>query len=321
MLNELIDSRKDPTEKFAHCPFCFIKMGTPDNHHHLSINIKTKVYHCYRCQTNGHFTNLKDVLGFSSEYDFNYSDLELLKKKLLREKSVRKPININDFSISPSMEKTPFLISYLEERGYNFNEFIQKYDIKAGKVFKENGVTIKKWKGRIIFPIKDNGNIYLAVGRSYLNFKPKYLNTEGTKSGLLFNIDNVNNTDKVILCEGIFSAIAAEKFTKVPAVASLGKGVLDSQLIKLRKKNVKKVILCLDSDVQFIEITDCLEKILDIGLQAEVILLPRKTSVDADDLKEKFIHFLNKSTPIKDKTSFYLLREKFDFYKNIEFKC
>jgi hypothetical protein len=90
---------------------------------------------------------------------------------------------------------------------------------------------------------------------------------------------------EVVVCEGIFSAIAAGR----DAVAALGKLVTDSQLRTMLQAGVRRVTLALDGDA-WKETLDTAERCLKIGLDARVVPLPRDK--DPDDLGREQFRFL-----------------------------
>lgn len=107
---------------------------------------------------------------------------------------------------------------------------------------------------------------------------------------------------EVIVCEGIFSAIAAGR----NAVATLGKLVTDSQLSTMYKAGVRRVILALDGDA-WKETLDTAERCLKIGLETRVVALP--FDKDPDDLgKEQFRWYVDNCSRSVDPLNLVKLR-------------
>jgi len=100
----------------------------------------------------------------------------------------------------------------------------------------------------VIFPFLEAGKPMFLVGRSYDGKDPKYLNsTDRRKDSYVYGIDGVQGT--AILCEGIISALAAERHTGIPGVSMLGYYATPTQLMKLRTR-VHTLYVCLDGGVQ-----------------------------------------------------------------------
>ncbi len=77
------------------------------------------------------------------------------------------------------------------------------------------------------------------------------------------------NTGQIVVCEGIFSAIAAGR----DAVATLGKLVTQNQLNVMWDAGVRDVTLALDGDA-WKESLDTAERMIKIGMQVKVLPLP-----------------------------------------------
>jgi DNA primase len=311
---KFIDTGRSPSEKRVCCPMCKINIGKVDKNFHLSINLKSKLYFCYRCGAKGQYKTLEDLLGFNTEYDdSSLNSLEAIKTRLSGKpvETIQEEIKMENFTTIPNRIEHPFFVSYLESRGHFFNELREKYDIRAGKEYVKNSRLNKIWVGRIVFPIKRDNKVVFAVGRSYLGREPKYLNTEGSKSRVLFNMENLGNT--IILCEGIFSAITAEKLTGIKAVAPLGKTVANEQLAYLRRW-VDNLIVSLDGDVTFKVLNNVVMEALDLGFRVNVVILPNdKLRKDPDDLKEEYLDYFKNMVEVKEKYNLWKLKE---LYKN-----
>ena len=103
----------------------------------------------------------------------------------------------------------------------------------------------------------------------------------------------------VILCEGVFDAMAIKK----NAVPLLGKTVQDT-LLKNLINNTKEVIVCLDADAQD-TIYKVTEKLLRNGVKVSRVNL---TKGDPSDLGFKVMNFaLTKAIPVNE---YDLIRQK-----------
>lgn len=167
----------------------------------------------------------------------------------------------------PEFWKRSFNNTCLRDRGLVYDDY-EYFPVgtTCGFNFKFNDYTI--------FPIVDNGIVVGYVSRhiwskqeidSY-NVKAKrkgeymimrYRNsTENDFVKLLYNYDAVieDETDTVIICEGIFDVIALTRKlelydnNQIAAVATFGKKISLIQIYKLQSKGVKTIVIAYDGD-------------------------------------------------------------------------
>jgi len=299
------------------CPWCIEKVGKVDVSYKLNLNMRTGVFHCFRCNASGRI-DLKGAFLLSDNKYKNDNDLysKLRDRVSIIDNNTNiidnvKDININLEKISYKLDKkeTPFALKYIKERGITDKE-IKKFNIRVGKSYIENDKTISKWRGRILFPFEEDNKITYVIGRSYTGKEPKYLNSNTPKFGVVYNIDSVNGT--CILTEGLISAIAAERYTNIPAVSLLGKTAVNKvikykdikinfslQLEKIRNK-ADTIYISLDGDVDIKREKSSLniiKKSLELGFKVYLVELP--IGKDPDDLKENYLYYFNKSKRIK----------------------
>lgn len=285
------------------CPFCITRGHSPDKGYRLGFNIKKKIYHCYRCGKKGPLKDLKELelLNFYTPDD----GYEEIKKKLNEKNNILElsDYNLDIMSYPISMEETPIAYNYMiNKRGYSPEELI-RYNVRVGKRFIEKGEQVNKWAGRVIFPYFYEEQCIYLVGRSYTDKEPKYLNTPEPKTLVVYGLDDIKGKI-VILCEGIISAHAAQRYTGISAVAMLGKSPLDSQLNRLRHK-CKIVYQCWDGDVSSEERLHNARKMISMGFEVWDIDMPTYETVDGktvghdpDSLKEEFVHYFNQAKRI-----------------------
>ena len=118
--------------------------------------------------------------------------------------------------------------------------------------------------------LRRDGRISFYVGRDYIGDKPaKYMNPPkelGAASEDVWNLDMIES-DSVIICEGVFTAIAASPF-KLNAVATYGKSIskvssndsgtiVTSQGEKLLNKKFKNYYIAYDADAHKEAIQSC----------------------------------------------------------------
>jgi len=299
-------ARAKDGEVYMNCVFCNERKGSPDTKHKMGVNLITKIYHCHRCGAKPSVTGkMEDLKQFTSLFEAadEDRDVDKLKDKIKnlfgsKTKNMSPRLNLDKFSWKISKKKTPFAYKYITDRGFT-DEEIERYDIRSGHDYRDYSEKYQKeinigcWSGRVIFPFYEDGIPIYAVGRSYSGKEPRYINTLGNKSSVVYGIDRVK--DVAIICEGIISAIAAERTTGVPAVSFLGKTASTFQLEKLRMK-CHQVFLSLDGDVSDRETRLFAKELLRLGFHVQHISLP--DSKDPDDLKEDYSEYFSKSKKI-----------------------
>lgn len=102
-----------------------------------------------------------------------------------------------------------------------------------------------RYKGRIIIPVYNNGDLVYFQGRSISSvITPKYLNPVVDKSGVIMNIDKFDRSKNIIVTEGIIDAWMVEGNQ---GTTILGASFDDEVILKLLKSTDEDVILCFDN--------------------------------------------------------------------------
>jgi DNA primase len=113
-----------------------------------------------------------------------------------------------------------------------------------------------KFRGRLIFPIRDEKGALVAFGGRLLgDGHPKYINSGDTplyrKSRVLYGMnrarDTLNKERRAVLCEGYLDVIACHRAGVTSALASLGTSLAEDHA-KLLKKWCDEVVVLYDSD-------------------------------------------------------------------------
>lgn len=278
------ETRKDIIYR---CPFCEGATGSG----HLYINYDKNVYHCYKCDIGGRdIKTLLTRMGYSFSENIPNSILSRQRdnttSKLMSVigdlKKSKEPEEKKDFSQDLSICTEYFLLhtqplsprslQYLYERGVTQEE-IDVYGLREGINRRGQELTIRgkvfsgnDYSDRVLVPSLIRGDtlqVSYFVGRDITGTKAqKYLNPPSEiaySSEDIWNLDlarKVSNT--VIICEGVFTAIAAGR-GKYNAVATYGKslseisnsmGAVKSQADKLIEAGFKTYIVAYDADAQ-----------------------------------------------------------------------
>lgn len=222
-------------ELMYHCPFC--------NHHKkkLQVNVKSQQWHCWVCDAKGKF-------------------IYTLVKKLNVSKSVIQELNqIYNNTKFFSNKKDDIIVKLPEEFKSLSGEEGSLFFLHAKKYLLTRGITeediIKynigycsegEYKNRVIIPSYDNNRILnYFVARSFYNSPLKYKNPPAPKNTVLFDL-YINWNIPVILCEGVFDAIAIKK----NAIPLLGKVPSKKLIMKIMESGVTDIYIALDKDAK-----------------------------------------------------------------------
>jgi len=264
--NILGKSHKRARDNYAfHCPFC--------NHRKpkLEINMATNeegknFWECWVCQTRGQ--SIRSLLRqLKTPKDIAASILKYLPKGTFTEYKglsiVELPKEVQPlYSASSTSVVANIVKKYLYDRGLTDNDFI-KYSIGY--------CTTGDYGGRVIIPSYNGSNqLNFFVARTYDGNYYKYKNPEASKDIIFF--ENLINWDQpIILCEGVFDAMAIKR----NAIPILGKSISTSLYKKIITGKVKDIYIALDTDAKD-RALEVGEKFLNQGKRVFLIDLPDK---------------------------------------------
>jgi hypothetical protein len=157
---------------------------------------------------------------------------------------------------------------YLKNRGINESD-VRKYNIGYCKE--------GRYRNRVIVPSYDkNGQVNYFIARSFEK-EPyqKYDAPSVNKTEIIGLEYHINWTVPVILCEGIFDAIAIKR----NAVPLFGKSITKALMLKLVESQVKTVYLALDKDALKEALTYS-EQLINLGKEVYLIELDGKDPSD-----------------------------------------
>ena len=225
-------------ESAFYCPFC--------NHHKkkLQINTETQKWHCWVCNTGGHKIGIllrkinapksliKEVLQLVDEYVSYEKD----KEETIYEVSLPKEFKPLWIKSEDPIYKNA--IHYLKQRGIGGIDIV-RYSIG----YCPSG----SYANRIIIPSYDSdGKLNYFMARDmFPNSKFKYKNPPMSKDTVGFELF-INWNEPIVLCEGIFDAIAVRN----NAIPLFGKFPSKTLVTRLIEKKVKKVYVALDEDAK-----------------------------------------------------------------------
>lgn len=146
---------------------------------------------------------------------------------------------IVDFKLGFAPPQWDRLYRDFRERGYR-----EKDLIKSGLCLTKNGKTYDRFRGRCMFPIRDDkGRVVAFGGRIIEEGEPKYLNSPESpifhKGDLLFAMERarkeIRKTKQAVLVEGYMDVVGVHNLGVTNVVASLGTAFTQRQAQLLRR--------------------------------------------------------------------------------------
>ena len=233
-------------------------------------NKKPFMVHCFKCgATTRSLDQLLDLINRSDlkvEDKASFAPLEIPTFYQINEAEIDDELTVVEM---PDGWKRCYRNKYLKDRGFEADDY------EYFPVGTTRGLNFK-FDDYVVFPIIDNGDTVGYVSRhtwskdeidSYnekARWAGKYEKRRYNNSidndfvKLLYNYDSVieDETDTVILCEGIFDVIALTRKLdlydnpRIVAVATFGKKISQAQIYKLQCKGVRTIVIGYDSDAR-----------------------------------------------------------------------
>ena len=272
-------------ESAYHCPFC--------NHHKkkLQVNFETQKWHCWVCNQGGHKIGIllrkinapkqiiSEVLKILGDY-----------KGVKYEKDEKTEYNVSlPQCYKPLWKKSedPLYknaIHYLRQRGIGGIDILR---------YSMGYCTSNGYSNRIIIPSYDkDGKLNYFIARDmFPNSKFKYKNPPMSKDMIGFEM-YINWNEPIVLCEGVFDAIAIRN----NAIPLLGKFLSKTLLKKLAEKQPKEVYVALDNDAKK-DAIKLVKFLMDSGIKTYLLEMNDK---DPSELGfKKFWKIVEKAKPFK----------------------
>ncbi len=270
-----------------HCPFC--------NHHKpkLEVNLTENregknPWHCWACDARG-----TTIYNLFKQLKTDVSKFTELKSLVKTSKSIKETqvvssvvlpteyISLNNVDTSDIMAR--HALAYLK------NRHVSKYDIiKYNIGYCKEGL----YKNMIILPTYDkDGNINYYTARSFEK-EPyvKYRNPSASRD-VIPNEHLINWNVPVILCEGLFDAMAIKR----NAIPLLGKNIQSSLMKKIVTSVVDKIYIALDRDAIKQALKFC-ERLMAEGKEVYLVDLQDK---DPSEMGFKnFTKLIQKTVPL-----------------------
>lgn len=249
-------------ENYFMCPFCH------NSKKKFAINHYNWKWHCWHCAAKGgHIIWLLKRLSLSENIIQQFkellsdTDIKQFKSTTFEAKLFLPP---GFKPLWKPIKSYPYLhaISYLKNRGIR-SEDILRYRIG----FCETDA----YAGRIIIPSYDKNNeLNYFNGRLFYEDGMKYKNPPVTKNIIAFE-NMVNWNEPIILCEGMFDAIALRR----NAIPLMGKTLPKNLEKALLENKVKNVVIFLDIDAKQ-DALNLEQHIQQYGINTRVVLTEQK---------------------------------------------
>lgn len=286
VISQYVVLKRSGRNFFGLCPFHREKSPS------FSVSPDKQIFHCFGCGVGGnviHFVSKIENISFVETLEILSERVGIQLPKLdytgdsKKEKLKAKIYEINEAAAifyhenlykSGSKEAQ----EYVKKRkldnqtlkkfciGYSGN-FSELYTHLKGKGFTdeeilasslvnrtEKGQFIDRFRKRLIFPIQDVRNRFIAFGGRVLDHSlPKYVNSPEnivySKGRHLYGLNVAKNSDlkKIIIVEGYMDAVSLHQRNIPNAVASLGTALTEAQG-RLLRKHGEQVIIGYDSD-------------------------------------------------------------------------
>ena len=279
-----------------HCPLC---------HHHkpkLEVNLTENregknPWHCWACDARG--TTIYNLFRQVKAAADKFTELKSLVKtsRSIKETQVVSSVALPDEYISlNNVDNSDIMARHATT--YLKNRYVSKYDIiKYNIGYCKTGL----YKNMIIIPTYDaDGRLNYFTARSFEK-EPyiKYRNPSASRD-IIPNEHLINWNVPVILCEGLFDAIAIKR----NAIPLLGKNIQSSLMKKIVTSVVDKIYIALDRDAIKQALKFC-EKLMAEG--KEVYLVDMQDKDPSEMGFENFTKLIQTTLPL---TYYDLMEQK-----------
>lgn len=206
----------------------------------------------------GDISNVKRLIEINQTAAayFNYQLKHHAEAERVRAYVQKRKINaqsVENFQIGYALNSYNSLLEHLKTKGFSVQE-ISSAGLASSN---EDGRVWDRFRGRLMFPIRNRRGEYIAFGARALSDdqQPKYLNSpdspifskSDTLYGLDFAKDEIRRENLAIIVEGYTDVVVAHQEGFKNVVASLGTALTEKQLSQLARLT-KRYALALDAD-------------------------------------------------------------------------
>jgi DNA primase len=223
----------------VNCTFCSPK----DYKKKLTVNAKSGLFHCWKCNEKGNFFKFTKQYGKSTVNIENFlvgTNFSGSIKSNETETLIQYPESFRFLSDSVlSVTARPYF-KYLFDRGLTISD-IDYYSIGY--------CTSGKLAQRVVVPVFKGETLVSYIARTIGTELPKVLTppslpgTHGVKD-YVYNLDRAKETKLLYIGEGVFDAIALG----IHGICLFGKEATKRQLAEIINTNPRRIVVCLDGD-------------------------------------------------------------------------
>ena len=259
-----------------HCPFCHHKKPKLEINFSMENSKGKNPWHCWVCNERG--SSLKTLFRKVQAPTECFSEIEKLGVTISKKPKPKSLLTLPDeFIAFKDLQNRTIIarhaLAYLKKRGITKEDII-KFNIG----YCEHG----KYQNTIIIPSYDKDGIlnYFTARNFSLASSKKYSNPPVSRD--IIALESTINFDlPIILCEGMFDAIAIKRNT----IPLLGKNIQSNLMKKLVESRVEKIYLALDKDAVKSTLQHC-ELLMNEGKKVYIV------DMDGKDPSEMgFEHF------------------------------
>ena len=285
IISQYVILKRSGRNFFGVCPFH--KEKTPS----FSVSPDKQIFHCFGCGAGGnviHFISKIENVGFKESmqilaeraniklpttdgsedskklelkekvYEINKIAAEYYHEELYKSSAKAAQEYVKKRKLDNNALKT-YTIGYAPNNSNLYNLLKEKgfkeEEILASELVNKKGNTfIERFRNRLIFPIQDVRNRYIAFGGRVLdNSLPKYINSPEnivySKARNLYGLNVAKNSklEKLVIVEGYMDVVSLHQRGIENVVASCGTALTEAQG-RLLRKYAQKIIISYDSD-------------------------------------------------------------------------
>lgn len=203
------------------CPKC----GPGRKKFHLGVNLKKKVYHCFKCSFSG---------------GFGEGTVKIEKPKFINKEIKARLENFRVLSKSDKRIK-----KYLRHRGILTSR---------ARVLRWGTCERGTYRGRLVIPITEDSSVVFFVARATNGEVPKELSPKKDqgwmqRSEVVYGLDQITDRvcNHIVVVEGIFDAEYLNGLGYT-AVSILGSHISEVQIGKILSKKPERITLMFDGD-------------------------------------------------------------------------
>lgn len=251
-----------------HCPFC--------KHHKpkLEVDPTTGFFNCWTCQPATKGRNLVSLMKKLQADPAQISEMRSYFPDGKGDDQVKTYEIVNLPKEFQPLSKSNNKLIYRQAKAYAAKRGITDADILKYNIgYCETG----KYANSLIVPSYDkNGKVNYFISRSFEKDPGRKYNAPSCNKNELIGLEYyINWKCPVILCEGIFDAIALKR----NAIPLFGKTIPKALMMKLVENDVRTVYLALDNDA-LKQAMDYSKQLLDLGKDVYLIELDGKDPSD-----------------------------------------